>query len=45
MRGKSVSQVATLAEIGVVSATGAAFHDAGSNRLTRARPRAAWCKV
>src|SRR5207249_3666704 len=41
MRGKSVSQVETLAEIGVVSSTSAAFHAPGSKRLTSARPRLA----
>src|SRR5215475_3941151 len=45
IRGKSVSDVEALAEIGVVSLTGAAFHAAGSNRLTWARPRAALCRV
>ena len=45
MRGRSVSEVDTLAEIGVVSAIGAPFHAAASKRLTWARPRAALCKV
>jgi two-component SAPR family response regulator len=34
MRGRSVSEVETLAEIGVVKVIGAACHAAASNRLT-----------
>jgi len=45
MRGRSVSDVETLAEIGVVSRIAAPFHAAASKWLTRARPRAAVCSV
>ena len=45
MRGRSVSEVETLAEIGVVNVIGVACHAAASNRLTWARPRAALCRV
>jgi hypothetical protein len=45
MRGRSVSAVVALAEIGVVSLTGSAFQAAAANRLTWARPRAALWKV